>query len=249
MSQFNDTGYKAFTCGGAIGQFLRVKLVAGVLQIAGLADRGLGTLRAAAFASGDVRAVSLRSKQGTAQYMASGAINAGADVFTDANGMITATQQPGSFHVGSALEAASASGDVIEVLHTTTGTSVPAASLTFTPAAGAGGSNISNVTVQVVDSNGNAVAGVFNLDLWLSDAATGAGLTATLASGTVVAGAAGTDLGDFTAKKAKHVQTNAAGQYVLAITDTAKTHFYPCGQVPGRGTTVVGTQLTTANYG
>ena len=120
--------------------------------------------------------------------------------------------------------------------------------LTITPAAGA--TNVCNASLQVTDHGGNALAGVFDLDIWLSDAATGAGVTATTASGTVAAAAAsGYDITDYTAKKFKRVQTKADGTYVLAITDTAKTHFYVAWQVPGLGSTVVSAQLLTANYG
>lgn len=248
MSQYNDSGYKAFPTGALIGQFLRVKRVAGLLQLAGLSDRGVGTARAANQVIGDYLTVILRTKQGTTQYIASGAIADGADVFTDANGKISATQAPGSFHLGTALEAATADGDVIEVEPVTGGSNIGPSNITFTPVAGAAASNICNVTLQVVDSNGNAVAGVFDLDVILSDAATGAGLTATTASGTVV-GTTGADLVDMVAKKAKRVQTSAAGTYVLQITDTGKTHFFVAAVVPGRGNTAVSAQLTTANYG
>ena len=77
---------------------------------------------------------------------------------------------------------------------------------------------------------------------------TGAGLTATTASGTVQAGASGTDLGTLTAKKALACRTTAAGLYILAITDTAKTGFYPVVTIPGRKL-IVGAQLVTGNYG
>jgi uncharacterized membrane protein (Fun14 family) len=121
-------------------------------------------------------------------------------------------------------------------------------SLSFSAAAA--GANVTEVTISVLDGAGSVIAGVFNLDVWLSDAATGAGLTAVTASGAVAAKASsGTDLVTETAKKALRVQTLATGVYVLSITDTAKTGFFPCGQVPGTGKTVVGTQLVTGNYG
>jgi hypothetical protein len=46
------------------------------------------------------------------------------------------------------------------------------ANITFAAAAGA--ANISEVTCTVKDAAGATIAGVFNIDLWLSDAATGA---------------------------------------------------------------------------
>jgi hypothetical protein len=119
-----------------------------------------------------------------------------------------------------------------------------------TMAAAAGSANVSEITFTVKDAAGATIAGVFNLDIWLSDAATGEGLTATTASGTVAAKASsGTDLVVLTAKKAIRVQTKATGVYVLSITDTAKSLFFPCAQVPGIGRTNVGAQLITGNYG
>jgi len=114
----------------------------------------------------------------------------------------------------------------------------------------AGSTNICEVTFTILDARGVAIAGVFNFDVWLSDAATGAGLTATSASGTVVAKtSSGVDLVTLVSKKALRVQTLATGVYILQITDSAKTGFYPCAQLPGLGRTVVGAQLVTDNYG
>lgn len=118
----------------------------------------------------------------------------------------------------------------------------------FSPAAGA--SNVCEVTITVKDAAGSTIAAVHNLDIWLSDAATGAGLTATTASGAVAAkSASGTDLGTLTAKKALRVQTLATGVYILSITDTAKTGFYICAALPSAGKAIVSQQLVTANYG
>ena len=119
-------------------------------------------------------------------------------------------------------------------------------SVTFTPAAGA--SNVCEVTIRVVDYDGTTVAATHMLDIWLSDAASGAGLTGTSASGAVAAKAAsGVDFQIYSAKKAWRVQTLATGIYILSITDSAKTAFYPCASIVGQ--TVVGAALLTANYG
>ena len=117
----------------------------------------------------------------------------------------------------------------------------------FSPAAG--GANVCEVTVRCVDHSGATMAGVFHLDLWLSDAATGVGLTATTASGTVTAKtASGAVIGTDTTKKALRVQTLATGVFILEITDTAKTGFYVAAS-NGRRTASVSSQLVTANYG
>ncbi len=123
--------------------------------------------------------------------------------------------------------------------------------LTFSPAAGA--ANVCNVLVQVVDAEGNAVEEIFHFDLYLSDAVNGLGLSATSASGTTVAVSGyGTVLAALTAKKAWRVQTNASGQFKLAITDTAKTAFYVAGLIPGgpnADRVCVSDALATADYG
>jgi len=122
------------------------------------------------------------------------------------------------------------------------------ASVTLTPAAGA--ADVCEVTVAVKDAAGAAVAQVFNLDLWLSDAASGAGLTAVTASGAVTnKTASGIVLGTYTAKKALRVQTLATGVFVLSITDSAKTGFYVVAQVPATGRPAVSAQLVAGDYG
>jgi hypothetical protein len=122
------------------------------------------------------------------------------------------------------------------------------ATITFTPAAG--GANVSEVTCRVRDAAGDAIAGVFHFDLWLSDAASGAGLTGTSASGTVTnKSASGYILSTITSKKALRVQTLATGIFILEITDTAKTGFRVCAQVPSTGATAVSAALVAGNYG
>ena len=126
-----------------------------------------------------------------------------------------------------------------------------ARNITFTPKAG--GANVCEVKLQVVDAYGDAVAEAFNFIVWLSDAATGIGLTGTDASGTVKAkSACGTDFKVLTAKKAILVQTLADGSYTLEITASTKTAFYVAATIPGgpnAGRTTVSTVLATANYG
>lgn len=112
MSQYVETPTKGFSCSGALAQYLRVKTPSS-LAAAGVDEMDIGTLEEASFAAGDVRAVRLRTAQGTAKMVAAGAITAGADVYAAASGKIAAT---GYVYIGQALEAASANNDVIEVL-------------------------------------------------------------------------------------------------------------------------------------
>lgn len=118
MSQFNDTGCRAFTAETAIGKNLRVTTgtAANSVALAGTADKDLGTTSRAANTAGDPVDVRLRTKEGTHKMVANGAIAYGAEVFTAALGKVGASST-GAFALGTALEAASADGDVIEVLY------------------------------------------------------------------------------------------------------------------------------------
>lgn len=125
-----------------------------------------------------------------------------------------------------------------------------AAPATFTFAPAAGGANVCEVTITVKDAAGATLAAMKTLELWLSDAATGAGLTGTTASGTVTAKAAsGTVLTALTAKKHIIIQTLATGVFILEITDTAKTGFYVVVKNPLTGAHHVSAQLVAGNYG
>lgn len=115
MSQYTEDNCRAFTAGGAIAAYLRVRLSSGVLAAAGVSEQEIGTIENAAFASGDVRSVRLRNAYGTRKMVAAGAITAGAAVYAAAGGKITATVNP--YPVGVALEAAGADNDIIEVMN------------------------------------------------------------------------------------------------------------------------------------
>jgi hypothetical protein len=119
-------------------------------------------------------------------------------------------------------------------------------STAITPAAGS--SNICNLSLQVTDLAGNAIAQVFELDVFLSDSSAGAGLTATVPSGGLAV-TTGTQLQAKVAGKMLDILTNSSGLAVIAITDTSKTGYYPVVVSPGTGTLIVGAQLVAANYG
>jgi hypothetical protein len=112
MSQYVETNLKGLPAGGALGQYLRVT-GATSLSLAGASTVELGTLENATFASGDLGQVRLRTANGTAKMVAAGAITAGAPVFAAASGKVASS---GTVFVGTALEAAGADNDVIEVL-------------------------------------------------------------------------------------------------------------------------------------
>lgn len=114
----------------------------------------------------------------------------------------------------------------------------------------AGGSNISEIAVSLLDGLGNLVEQALAFEIWLSDAATGATLTTTGASGTVqVKSASGDDFAVLTAKKALLAQSLATGVYTLEITDSAKTGFFVCIRNPFTGLTEVSRQLVSGDYG
>jgi predicted RecA/RadA family phage recombinase len=173
----------------------------------------------------------------------------GAPVYWDANEEKATTVGTGGLPlIGVATEAALEAAAVgrVKIGHLAS-IGAPAS---FSFVAAAGGANVSEVTVTPRDAAGAALTGVRNFDVWLSDAATGAGLTATTASGTVTAKSSeGVVLNTFTAKKHLGVQTKAAGTFVLEITDSAKTGFYVCVKNPATGLVSVSAQLITANYG
>lgn len=117
MSQYSDGGCRTFEADEAIPVYSRVKLDAdGKVTIAGLADKDIGVAMREAFAAGDEIAVKLRNAQGTLPCLASEAIAVGATVYTEASGKVQDTAQATAFIFGTAVTAATADGDEIEVL-------------------------------------------------------------------------------------------------------------------------------------
>src|SRR5690606_1672908 len=104
--------------GGAIAQYLRVKLSSGKLAVAGAgATDGaveIGTIERQAFADGDLVPVRLRHAGGTAKMVAAGAITQGVAVYGAASGKVSATESGDP--IGIAVEGAGADGDIIEVM-------------------------------------------------------------------------------------------------------------------------------------
>ncbi len=122
MAELNETGCKTFEADAAITQYARVKLDSdGKVTTAGLTDKDIGTATRAAFAAGDLIAVRLRSAPGTHKMIVSEAVAAGATLYTESDGEVQDTAQATGFQIGTALEAATADGDVIEVLYNSHG--------------------------------------------------------------------------------------------------------------------------------
>lgn len=118
MSQYVDGNEKSFIADEAIAVHLRVKLDSdGRVTLAGLTDKEIGTAVTPAFAAGDPVTVRLRSGAGTHKMVAVEALAIGATLYTEAAGKVQDTAQATAFQIGTALEAATADGDVIEVLY------------------------------------------------------------------------------------------------------------------------------------
>jgi predicted RecA/RadA family phage recombinase len=189
----------------------------------------------------------LAAMGGIYKMTADAAIAIGTRVYWNASSNKVTTTASGHKLFGFVVaDPSSQDGDIVSVLHVPQPVNALPTSVSFSPAAGS--SNVCLVTMHVKDQDGNNLAAVVDLIVTLSDASSGAGLTATTASGNVVAGASGADLGDLTSKKAKVVQTDASGVYILSITDTSKTGFYVTA-APAGAALSVSSQLVTGNYG
>ena len=123
MSQRDDSGFKSYEADEAIVLYSRVKLDAdGKITQAGLTDKSIGTLQTvASTAAGDIVPVKLRSASGTHKVLASEALSAGALVYSEASGKVQDTAQATAFVEGTALETATADGDVIEFMYNNAG--------------------------------------------------------------------------------------------------------------------------------
>jgi len=118
MSQYVDGNVKTFVADEAIAVHLRVKLDSdGRVTVAGLTDKDIGTALTPAFAAGEPISVKLRSGAGTHKMVAIEAMAIGATVYTETGGKVQDTAQATSFQIGTALESATADGDIIEVLY------------------------------------------------------------------------------------------------------------------------------------
>lgn len=110
----------------------------------------------------------------------------------------------------------------------------PALRCTITLAASATTDGM-EAAIQVVDSRGVPVAGPHQIEAWISEDATGLGLTADSYSGSVTAVSnKGSILTALTAKKHVLALTNAAGLLTLLAVDSANpADQYVCASVRG----------------
>ncbi len=118
MSQANTTGIVSLPCTQALGQYLRVKNdVTYGLALAGATDEELGTVNEEFVVSGlgsrSHCPVLTPMAPGTHYMIASEAISQFGDVYAAAGGKVAAT---GTVRIGKTLTAATANGDIIQVL-------------------------------------------------------------------------------------------------------------------------------------
>ncbi len=103
-------------------------------------------------------------------------------------------------------------------------------------------------TFTVTDRAGNTIAGLHQLDIWISDDADGSGLTATAASGALTA-VTGVILTAFTAKKHISITTASTGIGTVLLVDSANTtgeRF--CVKNPSTGQIVLGAATVGTDY-
>jgi len=112
MSQYFEACVVPETAAAAIAQHLRVK-TPGAVALAGALDPSIGTMDTTCTAAGPC-SVRLKTAFGTKKMVASAAITAGVYVYGAASGKISAVANGNV--AGIAREAATADGDVIEVM-------------------------------------------------------------------------------------------------------------------------------------
>lgn len=106
-----------------------------------------------------------------------------------------------------------------------------------------------DITITAKDAAGNTVAAVHNLEIWMSEAATGIGLTADTYSGDLTA-SVGAILSAHTAKKHWSVVTAATGIFTATLVDSANpTDQYVAARKPLGGALVVSAASGTSWQG
>lgn len=114
MSQYFETPTRAFIANAALAPFTRVSILStGKVAAAGTGEIGVGTTETRSFADGDSINVRLQTAEGTRKVIASTAITLGTVVYAAASGRVASS---GTIALGTALEAATANGDIIEIL-------------------------------------------------------------------------------------------------------------------------------------
>lgn len=117
-------------------------------------------------------------------------------------------------------------------------------SVSFTIASG--GTSECDVTIALTDKDGGAITGTQEIDFYVSDSATGAGIVS--AGGTLVF-TSGFAFAEHTANFAYTAVTDASGEVGVTITDAGASEYYICAIPQSTGKVVVSRQLTADDYG
>lgn len=104
--------------GTALSKYLRVKWSGTALSACSATELGVGTLRDPVL-SGDTKVAVVPRAGGAKKFVAAGAFAVGADIYGAAGGKVDDTTGGGQVPIGIALEAATADGDIVEVLELT----------------------------------------------------------------------------------------------------------------------------------
>ena len=116
MSHYHD-GPLTFLAAGAIGKHILVKISAAkTVDVCGLAEEPIGVLSEAAFAAGDPCTVIPLNKTGSINCIAANAVAVGVPVYGRALGKVDDVSTSSAVRIGISKEAATAAGDVIEVI-------------------------------------------------------------------------------------------------------------------------------------
>lgn len=104
--------------------------------------------------------------------------------------------------------------------------------------------------IAVLNAEGQVIPGVHALDVYLTDAADGTGVTATDPAGAITAKAdSGTVLGVLTAKKAFRVITLPTGKFTLQILDdVTPVLLYVAASIPTIGVVKVSRKTVAGDY-
>lgn len=114
-----QNGPISIVTGAIVNAFRRVAMSGATVIQAGVTTAGIGVCQA--YTASGVAACIRTFGEGTCKIETAGAITAGDDVFPAADGKISATAVAAG-PVGKALEAATASGDIIEIMPRVVGT-------------------------------------------------------------------------------------------------------------------------------
>ena len=119
MSQQTENGLKTFTAGEVLEAYRRVKLSAGSgsqVEYADSDEACIGITQKKAEAIGDMVTVALITTGRTFKVTANEAMAAGAPIYAGADGKVQDTDPGAGTIRGTALEATTADGDIIEAI-------------------------------------------------------------------------------------------------------------------------------------